>query len=130
MVSRLDRIARSVRDLVKTADRLKRKDVSLRVLYQGLDTTTSEGKLTFNPLGAFAEIEADIRSEGQRDGIAVTRRKGIKFGRKNALTSTQEERIRKMRAEEGVGIEQLAERLSISRSRVYRALKESESAEV
>ncbi len=80
----------------------------------------------FDLLGAFAEFEADIRSERQRDGIALAQQRGIKFGRKKALTSSQEEQIRKMRAEEGVGIEQLAERFSISRSSVYRALKESE----
>lgn len=126
VVSRLDRIARSVSDLAKIADRLKRKNVSLRVIDQGLDTATSEGKLMFDLLGAFAEFEADIRSERQRDGIALAQQRGIKFGRKKALTSSQEEQIRKMRAEEGVGIEQLAERFSISRSSVYRALKESE----
>lgn len=130
VVSRLDRIARSILDLAKIADRLNRRSVSLRVLDQGLDTTTSEGKLMFNLLGAFAEFEADIRSERQRDGIALAQQKGTKFGRKKALTASQEERIRKMRVQEGLGIEQLAERFSISRSSVYRALKDSESAGV
>lgn len=74
--------------------------------------------------GAFAEFEADIRAERQRDGIAVARQKGTKFGRKKAVTKVQEARIRKMRAENGFSIEQLAERFSISRSNVYRALKE------
>ncbi|WP_115529367.1 MULTISPECIES: recombinase family protein [Xanthomonas] len=127
VVSRLDRIARSVLDLAKIADRLKDKEVSLRVLDQGLDTTTSEGKLMFNLLGAFAEFEADIRMERQRDGIALALQKGTKFGRKKALTNAQEERVRKMRKEEGFSIEQLAERFSISRSSVYRALQEPEA---
>ncbi|WP_229302222.1 recombinase family protein [Stenotrophomonas maltophilia] len=122
VVSRLDRVARSVLDLAKIADRLKRKNVSLRVLDQGLDTTTSEGKLMFNLLGAFAEFEADIRAERQRDGIALAQQKGTKFGRKKVLTEVQEERLRRMRAEDGFSIEQLAERFSISRSSVYRAL--------
>lgn len=130
MVSRLVRIAKSVTGLTKIADRLKRKSVSLGDLDQSLDTTTSGGKLMFNLLGAFAEFEADIRSERQHDGIALAQQKGIKFGRKKALTDSQEERIRKMRAEEGFGIEQLAEHFSISRSSVYRALKKSESARV
>ncbi len=77
----------------------------------------------FNLLGAFAEFEADIRAERQRDGIALAQQKGIKFGRKKALTEAQEMRIRKMRAEDGFSIEQLAERFSISRSSVYRALQ-------
>ncbi|WP_313249562.1 recombinase family protein [Stenotrophomonas acidaminiphila] len=123
VVSRLDRIARSVIDLAKIADLLKRKGVSLQVLDQGLDTSTSEGKLMFNLLGAFAEFEADIRAERQADGIALAKQKGVKFGRKKALTEAQEERIRKMRAEEHFSIEQLAERFGISRSSVYRALQ-------
>lgn len=125
VVSRLDRIARSVLDLAKIADHLKRRNVSLRVLDQGLDTTTSEGKLMFNLLGAFAEFEADIRAERQRDGIALAQQKGTKFGRKKALTEAQEERIRKLRMEEGFSIEQLAERFAIGRSSVYRALQAS-----
>lgn len=123
VVSRLDRIARSVIDLAKIADLLRRKGVSLQVLDQGLDTSTSEGKLMFNLLGAFAEFEADIRAERQADGIALAKRKGVKFGRKKALTGAQEERIRKMRAEENFSIGQLQERFGISRSSVYRALQ-------
>jgi DNA invertase Pin-like site-specific DNA recombinase len=77
----------------------------------------------FNLLGAFAEFEADIRRDRVADGIAQAKQKGIKFGRRKALTAAQEERIRKMRADDGFSIEQLAERFSISRSCVYRALQ-------
>lgn len=128
VVCRLDRIARSVLDLAKIADLLKRKGVSLQVLDQGLDTSTSEGKLMFNLLGAFAEFEADIRRDRVADGIAQAKQKGIKFGRRKALTSAQEERIRKMRTEDGFSIQQLAERFSISRSSVYRALQVEDEA--
>ncbi len=79
----------------------------------------------FNLLGAFAEFEADIRRDRVADGIAQAKQRGIKFGRKKALTKAQEERIRKMRTEEGFSIEQLAERFSISRSSVYRAISSS-----
>lgn len=125
VVSRLDRVARSVLDLAKIADLLKRKGVSLRVLDQGLDTSTSEGKLMFNLLGAFAEFEADIRAERQADGIALAQQKGIRFGRKKALTEDQEARIRKLRGEEDFSIRQLCERFSVSRSSIYRALRVS-----
>lgn len=110
IVSRLDRIARSVFDLAKIADLLMRKGVSLHVLDQGLDTSTSDGKLMFNLLGAFAEFEADIRAERQADGVALAKRKGVRFGRKKVLSEAQEERIRMMRADEGFSIEELAER--------------------
>ena len=127
VVSRLDRMARSVLDLAKVADLLKRKGVSLRVLDQGLDTSTSEGKLMFNLLGAFAEFEADIRRDRVADGIAQAKQKGVKFGRKKALNAAQQERIRMMRADDGFSIEQLAERFAVSRSSVYRALRMSET---
>lgn len=128
VVCRLDRLARSVIDLAKIADLLKRKRVSLQVLDQGLDTSTAEGVLLFNLLGAFAEFETDIRAERQRDGIALAMQRGVKFGRRKALTVAQEERVRRMRSEEGFSIEQLAERFSISRSSVYRALQASPTA--
>jgi len=82
----------------------------------------------FNLLGAFAEFEADIRRDRVTDGIAQAKQTGIKFGRRKALNSAQEERIRKMRAEDGFSIEQLAERFGISRSSVYRALRPSTTA--
>lgn len=122
-VSRLNRMARSVIDLAKIADLLMRKGVSLHVLDQGLDTSTSDGKLMFNLLGAFAEFEADIRAERQADGVALAKRRGVRFGRKKVLSEAQEGRIRMMRAQEGFSIEELAERLGISRSSVYRALQ-------
>jgi DNA invertase Pin-like site-specific DNA recombinase len=123
VISRLDRMARSVLDLAKIFDLLKRKGVTLQVLDQGIDTSTSEGKLMFNLLGAFAEFEADIRAERQRDGIRLAHQKGVKFGRRKALTATQAERIRSMRNEENFTIEQLADRFSVSRSSIYRALQ-------
>jgi len=122
VISRLDRAARSMLDLAKMADLLARKSVALRVLDQGLDTSTSEGKLMFNLLGAFAEFEADIRQERQRDGIAVARHKGIKFGRRSALNDEQVRNLRRLHQEEGFSVAQLQDRFQIGRSTVYRAL--------
>lgn len=123
VISRLDRMARSVLDLSKIADILKKKGVALRVLDQGIDTTTSEGKLMFNLLGAFAEFEADIRSERQLDGITMAKQKGVKFGRKAALAPDQIGKIRRLRDDESYTISQLQERFHVARATVYRALK-------
>ena len=122
MVTRLDRLARSVLDLAKIADLLQHKGVTLRVLDQGLDTSTSEGKLMFNLLGAFAEFEAEIRKERASDGVSLALQKGIKFGRRNALNSEQLKNLRRLRAEEGFSIGQLQDRFQVGRSTVYRAL--------
>lgn len=122
MVTRLDRIARSVLDLAKIADLLQRKGVTLRVLDQGLDTSTSEGKLMFNLLGSFAEFEAEIRKERASDGVALALQKGVKFGRRPALTTEQVRNVRRLHDEEGFSIGQLQDRFQVGRSTVYRAL--------
>jgi DNA invertase Pin-like site-specific DNA recombinase len=122
VISRLDRMARSVLDLAKIAERLKKKGVALKVLDQSIDTSTSEGKLMFHMLGAFAEFENDIRRERQQDGIAKAQAKGVKFGRKPVLTDKQQATIRRLREKEGFTIAQLMERFQVGRTTVYRAL--------
>jgi DNA invertase Pin-like site-specific DNA recombinase len=128
VISRLDRMARSVLDLAKITDMLTRKGVTLRVLDQCIDTGTSEGKLMLHMISAFGEFEADIRAERQRDGIALALRNGVRFGRKPALTEEQKERVRRLRADEGFSVEQLQERFQISRATAYRALSTSPEA--
>lgn len=125
VISRLDRMARSILDLAKIADQLKRKGVTLRVLDQALDTGTSEGKLMFSLLGAFAEFENDIRAERQMDGIKRAKEKGITFGRKRALTPADREKIKILREEDKYSVPQLAERFNVGVATVYRALQES-----
>jgi len=122
VISRLDRMARSVLDLAKIAERLKEKGVALKVLDQSIDTSTSEGKLMFHMLGAFAEFENDIRRERQQDGIAKALANGVKFGRKPVLSGEQQSTIRRLRKDEGFTIAQLMERFQIGRTTVYRAL--------
>ena len=127
VISRLDRMARSVLDLAKIADLLQQKGVALRVLDQSIDTTTAEGRLMFSLLGAFAAFEADIRSERQADGIKLALTKGVKFGRKEALTEQQKATIRRLKHEQGFSVGQLQERYQVGRATIYRALKDVES---
>ena len=122
VITRLDRMARSVLDLAKIADSLQSKGVALKVLDQSIDTSTSEGKLMFHMLGAFAEFENDIRRERQMDGIAKAQANGVRFGRKPVLTDKQQANIRRLREKDGFTIAQLMERFHIGRTTVYRAL--------
>lgn len=128
VVSRLDRMARSILDLAKIADLLKKKGVVLKVLDQAIDTGTSEGMLMFSLLGAFAQFENDIRAERQADGIAKAREKGVAFGRRRALTPEQCTRVRVLRAEERFSVPQLAERFNVGTATIYRALKGTSTA--
>jgi DNA invertase Pin-like site-specific DNA recombinase len=123
VISRLDRMARSVLDLAKMADLLRQKGVVLKVLDQSIDTGTPEGKLMFSLLASFAEFENDIRAERQADGIAKAKEKGVTFGRKRALTRDQCLRIRTLREEEKFSVPQLAERFNVGPATIYRALQ-------
>lgn len=123
VVTRLDRLARSLVDLLRIMGDLERREVSVRILDQGFDTSTSEGRLMLHMLGAFAEFENAIRRERQMDGIQKAKHAGVRFGRRKVLSSEQEERIRRLRTEERFSIGQLAERFAVSSSTVYRVLR-------
>lgn len=122
VVTRLDRIARSVLDLTSIVEEIRSKGVIFRVLDQGIDTSTSEGRLMFNMLGAFAEFEYDIRQERQQEGIERAKENGVKFGRKPLLGEDEIAKIRKMRVDDGLTIDQLQKRFRVGRSTIYRAL--------
>jgi DNA invertase Pin-like site-specific DNA recombinase len=119
IVTRLDRLARSIMDLRQIVDQLAAKGVSFRCLQQGaIDTTRSDGKLLLNILASFAEFEADIRSERQRDGIEKAKAKGVYKGRPKAIKPDDVRRLKSC----GMGATQIAEELGIGRASVYRAL--------
>ena len=126
-ICRLDRMARSVLDLAKIADVLKRKGVTLKVLDQSIDTSTSEGKLMFSLLGAFAEFECDIRAERQSDGIAKAKSAGVTFGRKKALTDEQIKRVQFLRNEEKLSVPDIADRFNCGVATIYRSLSSAQA---
>jgi DNA invertase Pin-like site-specific DNA recombinase len=122
LVTRLDRLARSVGDLGGLVSRLREKGVGFRALQQGVfDTTTATGKVVLNILGAFAEFEADIRRERQMEGIAKAKAAGVYKGRKPTV---DEQQVRLLKAQ-GIGAAEIARRLGIGRASVYRALSET-----
>ncbi len=121
VITKLDRLARSMVDLTAITDELNKKDVELIVLDQKIDTTTPEGKLLFHMLGAVAEFETEIRAERQRDGIAKALEKGTRFGAKAKLTPEQLTEMRQKRAE-GVLIRELMAEYGLSKASVYRLL--------
>jgi DNA invertase Pin-like site-specific DNA recombinase len=119
IVTRLDRLARSITDLRQIVDRATAKEVGFRALQQGdLDTSTSNGRLMLNMLGAFAEFEADLRRERQREGIDRAKANGIYKGRKPTVPVDE---VRKLKAE-GMAPTEIAKRLNVGRASVYRAL--------
>ncbi len=117
VVTRLDRLARSIVDLRKIVDRLQAKGVGFRALQQGgIDTTKAEGRLMLNILGAFAEFETEIRKERQRDGIEKAKVDGRYRGRPRTIDAT---RIAELEAQ-GLGVTAIAKALGVGRASIYR----------
>ena len=119
VVTRLDRLARSMSDLRTVVDKLTAKGVGFRVLQQGaIDTTTSEGRLFLNILGSFAEWEAEIRGERQAEGIAKAKAEGRFKGRP---ASIDRKAVLSLKVE-GVSPTEIAKRLGVARASVYRLM--------
>ena len=122
VVTRLDRLARSIVDLRKIIDRLAARGCDFKALQQGtIDTTRSDGKLLLNILASFAEFENDLRRERQVEGIAKARERGVYKGRPVTVDPAEVRRL----AAEGLGAVAIAEKLGIGRTSVWRALKAS-----
>jgi DNA invertase Pin-like site-specific DNA recombinase len=121
MVTRIDRLARSIGDLQDIVRAIKAKGAALKATEQPIDTGTAAGKCFLNMLGVFAEFETNLRKERQLEGIAKAKAEGVYKGR---TTSIDEARVREMKVQ-GMGATAIAKALSIHRASVYRLLKEA-----
>ena len=122
VITRLDRLGRSTKDLLTIVTTLEEKGVQLEVLEQSIDTSTAEGKLFFTMVAAFAEFEREIMRARTKDGLAAARARGRLGGRKPKLSSRQaEEAIRLY--EEGRPVQEIADLFSTSRPTIYRAIE-------
>lgn len=118
MVTRVDRLARSVADLEKIVGTLRERGAFLRATEQPIDTSTPAGMAFLQMLAVFAQFETAIRKERQMEGIAKAKAAGVYKGRK---PSVPVEEVRRLKAE-GVTPTQIARQLNIGRGSVYRAL--------
>jgi DNA invertase Pin-like site-specific DNA recombinase len=121
MVTRVDRLARSIGDLQDIVRTLKAKGASLRATEQPIDTSTAAGKCFLDMLGVFAEFETNLRRERQLEGIAKAKAAGVYKGRPASIDAEQ---VRKLKAE-GMGPSEIAKALKIGRASVYRVLAAS-----
>jgi DNA invertase Pin-like site-specific DNA recombinase len=119
VVTRIDRLARSLRDLQVIVDRLKAKGAHLFATEQPVDTSTAAGKAFFDMLGVFAEFETNLRRERQAEGIATAKKRGVYKGRPPQIDRAEIMR----RLEQGQGPTQVARDLGISRGTVYQVRK-------
>ena len=124
-VWRLDRLGRSLRDLVDIVNTLAERDVGFRSLHEAIDTTTPAGKLTFHVFAALSQFEAELVRERTRAGLVAARERGARLGRPRALTDDQLEIARTLMANPNLSSRQVAEQLGVHRSTIYRALAAS-----
>lgn len=121
VITKMDRLGRSVNDLTNIVNELESQGVGFVVLDQSIDTTTPTGKLMLHMLAAVAEFELSLRHERQMAGIAKAQAAGVSFGRKKSLPREDIKRLKT----EGMGPSDIAKALGIGRASVYRVLAES-----
>ncbi|MEG3091659.1 recombinase family protein [Sphingomonas sp. PB1R3] len=118
VVTRIDRLARSMKDLQDIVHELKGRGVALKATEQPIDTTTAAGKAFLDMLGVFAEFDANLRKECQAKGIAAAKARGVYKGGKPRIDP---EAVRQLAAR-GMRLAHIARELGISRGTVYRFL--------
>jgi DNA invertase Pin-like site-specific DNA recombinase len=123
VVTRIDRLARSIKDLQDIVYTLKEQGVTLKAIEQPIDTRSAAGKAFLDMLGVFAEFETNLRRERQIEGIAAAKSRGVYRGRKPSVNTAE---IQRLRLEDKLGATEIARRLGIGRATVYRALANRE----
>jgi DNA invertase Pin-like site-specific DNA recombinase len=122
VVTKLDRLARSVRHLTNLVAELEALGVDLVVIDQGIDTGTPTGKLLFHVLAAIGEFERDLIVDRTKAGMAAARRRGRLPGRPRTLDADQVARARRL-ASTGNSVRKIAELLGCSRATAHRAVR-------
>lgn len=122
VVTRIDRLSRSLRDLQNLVHDLESQNIKLRATEQAIDTSSASGKAFLDMLGVFAEFETRLRQERQREGIARAKDKGAYKGRKPTARAKSQQVIELTMA--GLTREAVAARLEMGKASVYRILKD------
>lgn len=125
VVTKLDRLARSIPDLVKILDRLETKGATLRILAMNLDTSTPTGRLMLNLVGSIAQFEREIMLERQREGIAKAKSEG-KYKGRAPTARAKSEAVLALHAQGKRPVEIAAE-LGIGRASVYRIIEDAKA---
>lgn len=119
MVWKLDRLARSLKQLIETVEGLEEKQIGFRSLTEAIDTTTSGGRLIFHIFGALAEFERSIIRERTKAGLESARARGRMGGRPPALSEEDIAVARTLLRDDTLTVSQIAKRLGVSASTLY-----------
>ncbi|WP_108676676.1 recombinase family protein [Acuticoccus yangtzensis] len=127
VVWKLDRLARSMKQLIETVEGIEARGIGFRSLTQSIDTTVSGGKLIFHVFGALAEYERSIIRERTQAGLAAARARGKVSGRRKKLTEVDLSAARAMLADDTFTVQEVAQRLGVSHATLYRYLPAARS---
>ena len=128
VVWKLDRLARSMKQLIETIEKLRLRKIGFRSLTESIDTTTAQGLLVFHMFSALAEFERSLIRERTRAGLAAAKRIGRTGGRPPKLTEDDLEAARALLANPDIGVTQIADRLGVSPATLYRYIPAARTA--
>ena len=121
IVWKLDRLGRSLRDLITMLDDLRARGVKFHSLTEAIDSATPTGRAIWQMIGVLAELERSLIVERTQAGMKEARRRGVTFGRKKKLTPAQVAKARKL-IDVGERVEDVAALWNVGRTTLYRAL--------
>lgn len=121
VVTKYDRLARTLRDLIDIVEGIRERGAGFRSLGEDIDTTTPTGRLIFHVFGSIAEFERERIVERTRDGLQAARKRGRVGGRRHKLSPEQRAEVRRMRDEEQRSLGEIAKLFGVSKQTVMRA---------
>ena len=130
VVWRLDRLSRSLRDLIETVTLLESRGVQLKSLHESIDTASSSGKLIFHLFGALAEFERNLIKERTQAGLQAARARGRIGGRPKSLDSTKQNLAVKLYNEKSHSVNQICQMMGISKPTLYKYVKSANSKQL
>jgi DNA invertase Pin-like site-specific DNA recombinase len=128
VVWKLDRLARSMKQLIETIEKLRLRGIQFRSLTESIDTTTAQGLLVFHMFSALVEFERSLTRERTRAGLAAAKRIGRTGGRPPKLSEDDLDAARAMLANPDIGVTQIADRLGVSPATLYRYIPAARTA--
>lgn len=120
VVWRLDRLGRSLKDLVQRVEQLRERGVGFRSLHENIDTTSSVGKFQFHVFSALAEFERELIRERTLAGLQAARARGRMGGRKRSMTPEKVKMAARLMKDPAISVEEICRTLGVSRTTLYR----------